>query len=60
MRDIISGLLSGIGIVLFLISIGIYIGRYVETNRFYKNCTSEKEFLLGKTIVQCTIIKDLR
>jgi hypothetical protein len=59
-RDLIFPILAGLAVIFMIGNGGAQITKVIYEEKFLKKCEQKQEFILGKTVVKCEIVKDLR
>ena len=60
MRDLIFPILAGIAVIFMIANMGAVIHKYIFEEKLLKRCEQKQEFILGRTVLKCEIVKDLR
>jgi hypothetical protein len=59
-RDLIFPILAGIAVIFMIANMGAVIHKYIFEEKLLKRCEQKQEFILGRTVLKCEIVKDLR
>jgi hypothetical protein len=59
-RDLIFPIFAGVALIIMIANIGAAMHRIIFDERLLERCEQKQEFILGRTVVKCEIVKDLR